>query len=103
MEDFLKMENEAIANELEAVRGVVLSAYPDCVPELVQGETVSELLASVEPARAAYARVAASLPAPAEIPPVPPVVPAGGGNVVIDPSAMPASEKVRRGLATRRR
>jgi hypothetical protein len=88
-------------DELAAVRAVVLSAYPDCVPELVQGETVAELLASVEPARAAYARVAAAMPAPMAAVVTPPVVPAGGGSAVLDPGELPAAEKVRRGIAHR--
>lgn len=96
-------ENVQETNDIAAVRDVVLSAYPDCVPELVQGETVTELLASVEPARAAYARVAATMPAPAAETPAPPVVPAGGGSAVVDPGDLPAAEKVRRGIAVRRR
>jgi hypothetical protein len=35
--------------------------------------------------------------------PVAPVVPAGGGSAVIDPGALPAAEKVRRGIAGQRR
>jgi predicted RNase H-like HicB family nuclease len=95
-------ENVQETNDIEAVREVVLSAYPDCVPELVQGETVAEVLASVEQARAAYVRVAATLPAP-ETAPIPPMVPAGGSNSVTDPSDLPAAEKVRRGIANHRR
>lgn len=95
-------ENTQETNDIDAVRAMVLNAYPDCVPELVHGETVSEVLASVEPARSAYARVAARVAAPVELAPVPPVVPAGGGSAVIDPSDLPAAEKVRRGIATRR-
>ncbi len=92
-------------NDIDAVRAVVLSAYPDCVPELVQGVTVAELLASVEPARAAYARVAAAVADRTEAPVVaePPVVPAGGGSAVVDPGALPPAEKVRRGIEHHRR
>ena len=98
-------EIETTANaELDAVRQVVLAAYPDSVSELIQGETVPELLASIEADRAAYARVAESVatiaePSAASVP----VVPAGGGSAVIDPGALPAAEKVRRGIAGRRR
>jgi hypothetical protein len=89
--------------ELDAVRQVVLAAYPDSVPELIRGETVPELLASIEPARAAYARVAESVGTAAEAVAVAaPVVPAGGGSAVIDPGALPAAEKVRRGIAGHR-
>lgn len=90
--------------ELEAVRQVVLAAYPDSVAELIQGETVPELLASIEPARAAYARVAESVAVAVEpVGLVAPVVPAGGGSAVVDPGALPAAEKVRRGIAGSRR
>ncbi|MCC6674665.1 MAG: hypothetical protein IT339_05685 [Thermomicrobiales bacterium] len=93
------------SDELAAVRAVVLSAYPDCVPELVQGGTVAELLASVEPARAAYARVAAVVVDRTEPPAAarPPVVPAGGGSAVVDPGALPPAEKLRRGIEGHRR
>jgi hypothetical protein len=97
---------EATGEELEAVRAVVLAAYPDSVPELIRGESVPELLASIEPARAAYARVVESVAAQAAtepVAPVAPVVPAGGGSAVIDPGALPATEKVRRGIAGQRR
>lgn len=91
--------------ELAAVREVVLRAHPDVVPELVGGATVTELLASVEPAQAAYARIAERI-TPTATPPLPlpsvPVIPAGGaGPVPLDPDRLPAPEKIRRGLASR--
>lgn len=90
--------------ELDAMRAVVLAAYPDSVPELIRGETVPELLASIEPARAAYARVAESVAVNVEPAIVAaPVVPAGGASAVIDPGALPAAEKVRRGISGHRR
>lgn len=90
--------------ELEAVRNVVLAAYPDAVPELIRGTTVQELLDAIEPAREAYARVAASVAETSEAAVVaPPVVPAGGGKAVLDPGDLPAAEKVRRGIAGRTR
>ena len=91
--------DEARQAEVEAVRAVVLSAYRDVVPELVQGETVQELLDSVEAARAAYARLAAAFE-PGQT--APPPVPAGGGAAIVDLSEIPASEKVRRGIAASR-
>ena len=100
-EEMNEIETARIA-ELDAVRQVVLAAYPDSVPELIQGATVPELLASIEPARAAFARVAESVTVPAQ-PVSPPVVPAGGGSAVVDPGALPAAEKVRRGIAGRNR
>ncbi len=95
---------EGMGDELAAVREVVLRAHPDVVPELVRGATVAEVLASIEPARAAYARIAAQIgPAPTASPaPSAPVIPAGGaGPVPIDPDRLPAPEKIRRGLASR--
>lgn len=91
-------------NEIEAVRAALLNAYADCIPELVRGETVGELLASVEPARAVFARVAETVSVRiAESVPAAPTVPAGGGSAIIDPSYLPAAEKVRRGIAVRNR
>jgi hypothetical protein len=102
---------ETPGDELAAVREVVLRAHPDVVPELVSGATVAEVLASVEPARAAYARIAERLtPAAAATATAPtspnfpslPSVPAGGaGPVPLDPDRLPAPEKIRRGLASR--
>ncbi|HET7095700.1 MAG TPA: hypothetical protein VFI22_19565 [Thermomicrobiales bacterium] len=112
------------AAELEKVRGLVLQAHPDVVPDLVRGASVDELIASVEPARAAYQAVAervrsggaASLASAANQangtgggangasasvgsgPAAPPAVPAGGAANVVDPASMPASEKIRRAL-----
>jgi hypothetical protein len=83
--------------ELDAVRELVLRAHRDVVPELVAGDSVAGILASVAPARAAYARLAEGWagPAPRAVP-----VPAGGGAPLpTDPSLLPASEKIRRGLA----
>jgi hypothetical protein len=88
--------------ELAAVREVVLRAYPETVPEMVGGESVEALLQSIEPAAAAYQRIAAGVaarvPAPAA-----PTVPAGSAPPVsVDPERLPSVEKIRRGLATRR-
>jgi hypothetical protein len=46
------------AIDLAKVRDLVLAAHPDVVPEMVQGQSFDELMASVEPARAAYQRIA---------------------------------------------
>jgi hypothetical protein len=102
-EETNEVETTAAA-ELDAVRQVVLAAYPDSVPELIQGDSVPALLASIEPARAAYARLAESVAVAVEpVAASAPVVPAGGGSAVIDPGALPAAEKVRRGIAGQRR
>jgi len=100
-EEAMEVSPGGQGDELAAVREVVLRAHPDVVPELVRGATVAEVLASVEPARAAYARVAEWL-APSATPPSIPAMPAGGaGPVPLDPDRLPAPEKIRRGLASR--
>ncbi|HEU5434632.1 MAG TPA: hypothetical protein VFU81_23360, partial [Thermomicrobiales bacterium] len=118
--------------ELEKLRSLVLQAHPDVVPDLVRGATVDELIASVEPARAAYQRVAdrvragaptgsqaagggegsgtnggaasaATSASGANPHATPPAGPAGGAGNVIDPANIPASEKIRRGLEAARK
>jgi hypothetical protein len=59
---------------LRIVRGLILKAHTDIVPELVQGESLTALMDSVEPARAAYRRLVDAVKASA------PVVPAGGAS-----------------------
>lgn len=91
--------------ELAAIRELALRAYPETVPELVGGESVAALLGSLEPAAAAYRRiaqgVAARTPAPAT--PAVPTVPAGSTPpVAIDPERLPPVEKIRRALEARR-
>ena len=86
--------------ELAAVREVVLRAHPDAVPELIGGATITEVLASVEPARAAFARISERLKPAGS---APPVVPAGAGRVVVDPATLPSGELIRRGVGERRR
>lgn len=84
-------------HDLETVRELVLRAHPDVVPELVTGETIADLIASVEPARAAYARLADAI---GQARPGAAPVPAGGGApIAIDPDKLPAAEKIRRGLS----
>ena len=62
---------------LDAHRRAVLAENVGLVvPELVQGGTAEEIEASVEAAKAAYARIAESVRTAAEINPLPPV-PAG--------------------------
>ena len=94
--------------DLAAVRELALRAHPDVVPELVGGATVADLLASVEPARAAYRRIAEALPtvatpAPAPPRPVPPVPAGDAPRLTLDPDHLPPAEKIRRGLAERTR
>ena len=91
--------------DLAAVRDLALRAYPETVPELVGGDSVAALLGSLEPAAAAYRRIAEGVAASAPPPTAPaaPMVPAGSAPLVaIDPERLPSTEKIRRGLATRR-
>ncbi len=92
----------AEATDLVAIRELVLRAHPDVVPELIAGESVEALLASVGPAQAAFQRLAERFPQ-RPTPPSGPSVPAGGDRPApVDPERLPASEKIRRGLAGRR-
>lgn len=91
-------------DELAAVLEVVLRAHPDAVPELIGGATIAEMLASVEPARAAFTRISERLKPVGSAPPiVPPVVPAGAGGMAVDPATLPSGELIRRGVGERRR
>ena len=103
------------STELGRVRALVLQAHPDVVPDLVRGDTLDELLASVEPARSAYQQVAeqvrsrngtAQEPAAGAAPtttPAPPTVPAGGTATVVDPATLSPTTKIAQALAERRR
>lgn len=84
-------------DELATMRELVLRAHPDVVPELVTGSSLDELMTSVGTARDAYRRVAEAVSAS------PPRVPAGDTpRLAVDVELLPAAEKIRRGLATRR-
>lgn len=92
----------ATTGDLALVRELARRAYPDAVPELIDGGTAAEIAASVEPARAAYARLRERLIAerPAAIAVA--AVPAGGLPPVVDADRLPAAEKIRRGVAASR-
>jgi hypothetical protein len=99
MDENEELEQPVEMDEVGLVREVVLRAHPDVVPELVNGTTIAELLASVEPARAAYARIEERRQPTGE---TPPTVPAGAATAVIDPATLPAHELIRRGVRTKR-
>lgn len=92
------------ATDLAVIRDLVLRAHPEVVPELITGETVDDLLASIEPAEAAYRRVSELMKSPTIVSsPAMSSVPAGGDRPMpVDPDRLPASEKIRRGLAQSR-
>ena len=104
--------------DLTKVRDLVIKANPDVVPDLIRGSSVDELIASVEPARTAYQRVADQVRAGASTTEAaaaataatastaaeqPPRVPAGGGSNVVDPGDLKPTTKIARALADRRR
>lgn len=86
-------ETAEAPSDLDQVRQLILASHTDVVPELVQGDSITDLVASIEPAREAYTRIVDSRPQPVTIP--------AGGNapVGIDIDTLPTSEKLRRGLA----
>jgi hypothetical protein len=99
--------------ELGKVRELVLKAHPDVVPDLVRGSSVDELIASVEPARTAYQRIAdqvrqgggvAGAQGGVETAVVvqPPTVPAGGGTNVAEPGDLGPTTKIAQALAARK-
>jgi hypothetical protein len=110
--------------DLGKVRELVLKANPDVVPDLIRGESVDSLIASVEPARSAYQRIAervrgsiaggestvraegeATVNAEGKTTVVgqPPAVPAGGASNVVDPSTLAPTTKIAQGLARQKR
>jgi hypothetical protein len=112
--------------DLGKVRELVLKAHPDVVPDLVAGSSVDELIASVEPARTAYQRIADQvrtvetgvggrtsdetsdsasgngLPTSDPIVVQPPVVPAGGATNMADPGDLGPTTKIAQALAARK-
>ncbi len=85
----------APVQEANPLRELVLRAYPDVVPELLSGETVEEMLASVPAAQEAYGRIAEAAKA-AQPDPVPAV--GGARNFPMDVAAMSPALKIREGL-----
>ena len=110
-EPVARAAGEPGADDIAAIRALVLKAHPDVGPEVITGSTVAALLSSIEPAQAAYGRLveavgsgwgpAASTPASpsSSSAPAAPFVPAGGSvPVPVDPDRLPPAEKIRRGL-----
>jgi hypothetical protein len=88
------------AESIAIVRDLILKGNPDVVPDLVRGETLAELMDSVEPARAAYQRIAEAVRSDVRV--VAPIVPAGGvAPVPIE--NLTAGSLIKRGLAQARR
>ena len=85
------------AESIAIVRDLILKGNPDLVPDLVSGETLAELMDSVEPARAAYQRIAELVRVAV------PVVPAGGAGTSVAIDDLSADGLVKRGMAQARR
>ena len=91
-----QLRSESIA----IVRDLILKGNPDLVPDLVRGETLTELMDSVEPAKAAYQRIAESIRA--ETRTTAPIVPAGGAASPIAIEDLSGDALIKRGLASAR-
>jgi len=88
-------------SDVASVRELILGAISDLVPELVGGSNVSELIASVDVARQAYAAVSQQIKSAAT---APISVPAGGGarrEFVINIEELSPSAKIAEGLRRR--
>ena len=90
-------------DEIGALREVLRQAHPDAVGELIAGETIAELLASLAPAREAYGRLVARLEQQEARAPQVPHVPAWGTSVAIDLDGLTADGLIKRGLEQARR
>lgn len=92
-------------DDLALVRDLVLKAHPDIVPELIGGDSVASIVASISPAQAAYSELAARIQASnaaSGATSSTPRVPAGSTvSSPIDPDRMPTAEKLRRGVRDR--
>ena len=85
------------AESIQIVRDLILKGNPDLVP----GETLAELMASIEPAREAYGRIAETIRSEREAAPA--LVPAGGTSARIDLESLTADGLIKRGLTQLRR
>jgi hypothetical protein len=81
------------ADERQALRATLAAAHPDTVPELIGGETVGEMIASLETAKAAYQRTVERTKAAL------PVAAGGGGRPVgVDARTLSPLAKISMGL-----
>ena len=84
---------ETSKEEINAVRELILGLHPSIVPELISGDSVATLIASIAPAQQAYANIVSKMQVPA------------GGNPIIsfDGDSLTTDEKIRRGLSAYQR
>jgi hypothetical protein len=93
-------EHEGGLVQSDKWREIILKAHPEVVPEMIKGETLDELLDSVEPARAAFASVIERLASQERRVGAAQSVPAGGMRAPqIDVDKLPPSEMLRRGVS----
>jgi hypothetical protein len=87
-------------DELALARELVLRAHPEVVEELIGGNSLAELLASVPAAQAAFARVAATTRAAATREATRPAVPGGGAvrSAGVNVEGLGPLAKIRAGL-----
>lgn len=79
--------------ERETLRATLAAAHPDAIPELIGGETVGAIVASLETAKAAYQRTIERTKAAL------PVAAGGGGRPVgVDISKLSPLAKISMGL-----
>ena len=81
------------ADERQTLQATLAAAHPDAIPELIGGATVSEMVASLETAKAAYQRTIERAKAAL------PVAAGGGGRPVgVDVSKLSPLAKISMGL-----
>ena len=100
-------------DDISALRDKIAAMTPNIIPELLTGNSIAELTASLESSRAIFERYMGTPAAPAAVEvtqvtatkdpePAPPAVPSGGASFTDDIDKLPATELIRRGLAFRK-
>ncbi len=94
-----------VETEVAMIRELVYQAHPDVVRELLVGQTLTDILASIEPARAAYQRVVERVEGALERERAA-STPSGGGAVtrpapVPDGATLTTTQRLRLGLRAR--
>jgi hypothetical protein len=81
------------ADERQTLRATLAAAHPDTIPQLIDGETVGEMVASIATAKAAYQRAIEQAKTAV------PVAAGGGGRPVgMDPAKLSPLAKISLGL-----
>ena len=87
-------------DELTLARELVLKAHPDVVHELVSGNSLAEMMASIPAAEAAFARVVAATQSAASLEAATAMVPGGGAvrSASVNVDGLGPLAKIRAGL-----